>query len=161
MRDTGDCRKWRRMGQMFRMFAALMVCAGFLGGVGRAQENPLGQVHTQAPPPPKKTPEDSKPLIEGAANVAAHATANRNARIRVNVNLVLVPATVTDPMNRLVTGLEKENFQVFDNNTGQVIKSFSTDDASVQPLTPSFKRPTSSQSPLSDSTRTRRPSGAV
>jgi Ca-activated chloride channel family protein len=29
---------------------------------------------------------------------------------RVNVNLVQVPATVTDPMNRLVTGLEKENF---------------------------------------------------
>jgi Ca-activated chloride channel family protein len=49
----------------------------------------------------------------------------------VDVNLVLVPATVTDPMNRLVTGLEKENFEVYDNNIGQVIKSFSTEDAPV------------------------------
>ncbi len=30
--------------------------------------------------------------------------------------MVLVPVTVTDPMNRLVTGLEKEDFQVFENN---------------------------------------------
>ena len=38
----------------------------------------------------------------------------------MDVNLVLVPATVTDPMNRLVTGLEKENFEIFDNNVGQI-----------------------------------------
>ena len=30
------------------------------------------------------------------------------------VDLVLVPVTITDPMNRLVTGLEKENFQLFE-----------------------------------------------
>jgi Ca-activated chloride channel family protein len=49
--------------------------------------------------------------------------------IRVDVNLVLVPLSVTDPMNRLVTGLERENFQVYDNNLPQTIKSFSTEDA--------------------------------
>ena len=59
------------------------------------------------------------------------ATSHRDARIRVDVNLVLVPTTVTDPMNRLVTGLEKENFEIFDNNVGQTIKSFSTEDAPV------------------------------
>ena len=96
-----------------------------------AQENPLDTVHTPAPPPPK-TLEDKKPVIEGADNAAALAASRRDARIRVDVNLVLVPLTVTDPMNRLVTGLEKENFQVFDNNEGQLIKSFSTQDA---PLT--------------------------
>jgi Ca-activated chloride channel family protein len=116
---------------MGRPLAVLMVCVVLWGGVGVAQENPLGQVHTQVPPPPKKTPEDAKPVIEGAANVAAHATSNRNARIRVDVNLVLIPMTVTDPLNRLVTGLDKESFQVFDNNVGQTIKSFSTDDAPV------------------------------
>ena len=88
-------------------------------------------MHTPAPPPPPKTPEDSKPVIEGADNAAKLATSRRDARIRVDVNLVLVPATVTDPMNRLVTGLEKENFEVYDNNVGQVIKSFSTEDAPV------------------------------
>ena len=118
-----------------RALVAVMVCAGLWAGVGvgagRAQENPLGEVHTQPPPPPPKSPEDSKPVIEGAENAAALATSRRDARIRVDVNLVLVPATVTDPMNRLVTGLEKENFEVYDNNVGQVIKSFSTEDAPV------------------------------
>jgi len=69
--------------------------------------------------------------VEGAGNVAASATSRRDARLRVDVNLVLVPATVTDPLNRLVTGLEKENFEIYDNNVGQLIKSFSTEDAPV------------------------------
>ncbi len=116
--------------------AALVVAvlALWVGGGQKAcfaQENPLGEVHTQPPPPPPKTPEDAKPVIEGAENAAKLATSRRDARIRVDVNLVLVPATVTDPMNRLVTGLEKENFEVYDNNIGQVIKSFSTEDAPV------------------------------
>jgi Ca-activated chloride channel family protein len=97
-----------------------------------AQENPLGEVHTSTPPPAPKSPEDSKPLIEGADNVArSGAGHSKDSRIRVDVNLVLVPATVTDPMNRLVTGLEKENFEIYDNNIGQAIKSFSTEDAPV------------------------------
>jgi Ca-activated chloride channel homolog len=97
-----------------------------------AQENPLGNVTTTPPRPPPKSPEDLKPVLEGAGNVAAKATSSPNSRIRVDVNLVLVPMTVTDPMNRLVTGLEKENFAIYDNNSLQVIKSFSTEDA---PLT--------------------------
>ena len=34
----------------------------------------------------------------------------------MNVDMVLVPVTVTDPMNRLVTGLEQEDFQVYENS---------------------------------------------
>jgi Ca-activated chloride channel family protein len=103
MRDTLQVRRWRSMRRFGRGLILVMLCAVSWEGVGWAQENPLGQVQTQAPPPPTKTPEDAKPVIEGAANVAAHATSNRNARIRVDVNLVLVPATVTDSMNRLVS----------------------------------------------------------
>src|SRR5580704_10747166 len=128
-------QRWLMGTRAVRALVAVMVCAGLWAGVGVragwAQENPLGEVHTQPPPPPPKSPESTKPVIEGADNAAALATSRRDARIRVDVNLVLVPATVTDPMNRLVTGLEKENFEVFDNNIGQVIKSFSTEDAPV------------------------------
>jgi Ca-activated chloride channel family protein len=109
-----------------------MLLAAPAGRVGWAQENPLNQVITPPPPSPPKTPESQKPLIEGGDNAAAQATTHRNSRIRVDVNLVQVPLTVTDPMNRLVTGLEKENFAVYDNNIGQTIKYFSSDDA---PLT--------------------------
>jgi Ca-activated chloride channel homolog len=136
MRSTDGRRgRWNGSRQIVLGVALIVVGAGSWGMVGsvvcRAQENPLGEVHTQPPPPPPKTPESTKPVIEGAENAAALATSRRDARIRVDVNLVLVPATVTDPMNRLVTGLERENFQVYDNNIGQVIKSFSTEDAPV------------------------------
>ena len=111
---------------------ALLLAFGLANNtVGIAQENPLDQVQTPIAPPPPKTPEEKKPVIEGAENVTNLATSRRDARIRVDVNLVLVPMTVTDPMNRLVTGLERENFEIFDNNAPQVIKSFSTDDAPV------------------------------
>ena len=134
MRDLGGTQRDRTR-RIAKTLAVVAVWAGLWTGFGvemsLAQENPLGQVQTQPPPPPPKNPEDSKPLIEGAENVARNATSHRDARIRVDVNLVLVPATVTDPMNRLVTGLEKENFEIYDNNAGQVIKSFSTEDAPV------------------------------
>ena len=46
-------------------------------------------------------------------------------------NLVLVPVTITDPMNRLVTGLDKENFQLFEGKDAQEIRHFSSEDAPV------------------------------
>lgn len=51
--------------------------------------------------------------------------------LKVAVDLVLVPVTITDPMNRLVTGLDKENFQLFEGNSKEEIKSFSSEDAPV------------------------------
>ena len=136
MRSEGGREgRWNGLRKAVLGVGVVMVGAVLWGVAGcavcGAQENPLDNVHTPAPPPPPKNPETTKPVIEGADNAAALATSRRDARIRVDVNLVLVPATVTDPMNRLVTGLEKENFEVYDNNIGQVIKSFSTEDAPV------------------------------
>ncbi|MDQ1388312.1 MAG: Ca-activated chloride channel [Acidobacteriaceae bacterium] len=51
--------------------------------------------------------------------------------LKVAVDLVLVPVTITDPMNRLVTGLDKENFQLFEGSSKEEIKSFSSEDAPV------------------------------
>jgi Ca-activated chloride channel family protein len=51
--------------------------------------------------------------------------------IRSKVDLVLVPVTVTDPMNRLVTGLDKENFQVFEGKDQQEVRHFSSEDAPI------------------------------
>jgi Ca-activated chloride channel family protein len=96
-----------------------------------AQENPLDRVATPPPAaPPTSTPAE-KPAIEGAGSVVAEGAAHRTSRLRVDVNLVQVPMTVTDPLNRLVTGLEKENFAVYDNNAPQAIKYFSTQDAPI------------------------------
>jgi Ca-activated chloride channel family protein len=51
--------------------------------------------------------------------------------IKVGVNVVLVNATVTDPYNRLVTGLEKENFQVFEDGVEQEVAYYSSEDVPV------------------------------
>ena len=53
------------------------------------------------------------------------------ANIRVDTNLVLVPVTVTDPLNRFVTGLEKTDFQVFEDEKEQKIVSFGGEDAAL------------------------------
>src|ERR1700690_2375121 len=51
------------------------------------------------------------------------------ANIRSDSNLVLIPVTVTDPMNRFVTGLDKENFKVLEDKKEQTITQFSSEDA--------------------------------
>jgi Ca-activated chloride channel family protein len=48
--------------------------------------------------------------------------------IHMNVDLALVNVTVTDPYNRLVTGLEPDNFRVFEDNVEQEVVNFSSED---------------------------------
>lgn len=91
-----------------------------------AQESPLDTVHTAAPAP--ASPKDERPAAAGK-DAAGKPTESHGKAIQVNADLVLVPLTVTDPQNRLVTGLERSNFQLYDNNTSQIIKSFATEDA--------------------------------
>ena len=51
------------------------------------------------------------------------------ASIRVDSTLVLVPVSVTDPLNRFVTGLEQKHFRVFEDKVEQEISQFSSEDA--------------------------------
>ena len=51
--------------------------------------------------------------------------------IRTDVDLALVNVTVTDPFNRLVTGLDPDNFRVFEDNVEQEIVSFSSEDVPI------------------------------
>lgn len=66
--------------------------------------------------------------IEPRARTVAAAPDLPKANLRVDSSLVLVPVTVCDPMNRPVTGLEKEHFRLFDDNVEQTITTFAMDD---------------------------------
>ncbi|HYI95137.1 MAG TPA: VWA domain-containing protein [Bryobacteraceae bacterium] len=55
--------------------------------------------------------------------------AKRETSIRVETQLVLINVTVTDPMNRFVTGLEKEHFKLTEEKVEQIITQFSSEDA--------------------------------
>ncbi|HWT87822.1 MAG TPA: VWA domain-containing protein [Candidatus Angelobacter sp.] len=54
-----------------------------------------------------------------------------NRSIRRDVDIALVNVTVTDPYNRLVTGLETDNFRVFEDNVEQEIQTFSSEDVPI------------------------------
>ncbi len=72
---------------------------------------------------------ESKPATAGEVKESGFASHTRP--YKSSVELVLVPVTITDPMNRLVTGLDKDNFSVFEGKSQQEIKSFSSEDAPV------------------------------
>ena len=67
--------------------------------------------------------------IEPRAKPAVRAEAVPKSNIRVDSTLVLIPVTVTDPMNRFVTGLEKENFKILEDHKEQDLTQFSSEDA--------------------------------
>ena len=91
-----------------------------------AQTTDVNDVHVQ-PREVEKPKEAPKPDPVSTTN----GLSARVRPLKVDVDLVLVPVTITDPMNRLVTGLEKENFQLFEGNASQQIRTFSSEDAPV------------------------------
>jgi len=69
------------------------------------------------------------PRARGKNADVAETIVDRRADIRVDTTLVLIPVAVTDPMSRFVTGLDKENFKLFEDKTEQEIQQFSSEDA--------------------------------
>lgn len=53
----------------------------------------------------------------------------RAATFRTDTNLVVIPVTVTDSVNRFVLGLQKEDFQLFEEGAEQTVAQFSGEDA--------------------------------
>jgi Ca-activated chloride channel homolog len=61
----------------------------------------------------------------------ASQKSNHPKGLETEVEMTLVPVTVTDPVGRLVTGLEQENFRVFEDNVEQEIVRFESEDVPV------------------------------
>src|SRR5262252_1722029 len=51
--------------------------------------------------------------------------------LKVDVDLVLVNATVTDQLNRYVSGLESQNFQVWEDKVEQKVQYFNAEDLPI------------------------------
>jgi Ca-activated chloride channel family protein len=77
-------------------------------------------------------PQGPEPRVEIVPRPKAAATVNTpRANIRVDTTLVLIPVTVTDPLNRPVTGLEKEHFRLQEDNVEQSISHFASEDEPI------------------------------
>ncbi len=70
--------------------------------------------------------ESHAPVEKAAAGPELHI-----APLRVNVDLVLVPVTVTDAMNRPVLGLNKEDFALYEGDAAEEIRYFSSEDMPI------------------------------
>ena len=79
---------------------------------------PADDVKVSIEPRTKPAPKDVDAIPE-----------RRQGRIRIDSTLVAVNVTVTDPLNRFVTGLEKEHFRLFEDKVEQSIAQFSAEDA--------------------------------
>ena len=92
----------------------LLVIAGFacLRGSTVAQTD-VNDIHVQ----PREVDKPKEPPKENVVPATKDGLSTRVRALKVDVDLVLVPVTITDPMNRLVTGLEKDNFQLFEGSS--------------------------------------------
>jgi len=72
---------------------------------------------SQGPVPPSK--ENSEPQFKPGQS------------IKIDVSMTLVNLTVTDPLDRLVTGLEKEHFRIFEDGVEQEVLTLSSEDVPV------------------------------
>src|SRR5271170_5039706 len=89
----------------------------------------VGYPQSVSQPPPGSTVQPNVSITPRPRTAAAAADPNesitdRRSDIRVDTTLVLIPVSVTDPMSRFVTGLDKENFKLSEDKVDQEITQF-------------------------------------
>jgi len=89
----------------------------------------LSLLLVSAAPAADRVTEQPKVSIEPRTKSAKQEQATPRGNIRVDTTLVLIPVTVTDPLNRFVTGLDKDNFRLFEDKKEQKVTQFSSEDA--------------------------------
>jgi Ca-activated chloride channel family protein len=99
----------------------VLIC-GLLTGIPLSAQSETDQAHVK----PLVTP-----AVDRTKEIIDPSLKTHTKPLRVDVDLVLIPVTITDPMNRLVTGLDRENFAVFEGPDAQEIRHFSSEDAPV------------------------------
>ena len=99
-----------------------LLILAFIPTIGYSQTS-LDDVHV--------TPRESHSQPGGIELASAIPRLSGDALIRTSADLVMVPVTITDDFNRPVTGLDRDNFEVFENKKLQPIKNFSNEDSPI------------------------------
>lgn len=104
---------------------AIAAVAGLLGLLGTAgfTQTSVNDIHV--------VPRQMSPAVANAVASSKLVNGSLLHVVKTDVKLVLVPVVVTDPMQRLVTGLQAENFQLFEGKKPQEIRHFSSEDVPV------------------------------
>jgi Ca-activated chloride channel homolog len=92
-----------------------------------AQAQSADEVHIIPRNEPDRTAHAPAPdPLENGSALNAHTRP-----LRADVDLVLIPATVTDGKNRPIIDLQKQSFTVYEENELQEIRNFATEDAPI------------------------------
>jgi VWFA-related protein len=121
VRGVPGVARWQTIGSIV---LACLFAVGSATAFGDRQADPPS---TPASPPP-----DVPVTIESRPKPPSEPSVNsRPSNIKVDKTLVLINVTVTDPLNRFVTGLEKEHFRLLEDKVEQEISEFSSEDAPI------------------------------
>ncbi len=124
-----SCVRSRRCRKLFVPAATAAVLWMLAAGGSHAQVKETPDNKTAASP---SSPVADEPVsVASRKTPAAGPTPSRSVDIRVNRTLVLINVTVTDPLNRFVTGLDKEHFRLYEDKVEQKITDFSAEDAPI------------------------------
>lgn len=109
---------------MMRSIAASALVLTLVALPMAADDEP--EVRSSSPSPNVNiTPRARQPVGDGAESVV-----ERRADLRIDTTLVLIPVSVTLAQSgKLVTGLEKDNFELYEDGDQQEILEFSSEDA--------------------------------
>jgi Ca-activated chloride channel homolog len=104
---------------------AVLAIASILLGAGACLASDENHVNAQEPEV------SIQPRVRAAASKTELNAAARTRSLRIDTTVVQIPVTVTDPLNRFVTGLEKEHFRLFEDKVEQKVSYFSSEDAPI------------------------------
>src|ERR1700751_5546231 len=99
-----------------------LVCLALLHPFWPASAQPAARTSTQR---------DARPTTQEVKSISPAALPKAAEVLHAEVELALVNTVVTDSYNRLVTGLDPDNFRVFEDNIEQEITTFSSEDVPI------------------------------
>jgi Ca-activated chloride channel homolog len=90
-----------------------------------------GDISASTPPPAAREAKPAAKKPDDVRKDTPGVVLQKNQALKLNVDLALINATVTDPFNRLVTGLDPDNFRIFEDNVEQEVVTFSAEDVPI------------------------------
>lgn len=112
----------------YKFFPFLFAASSFFVSIALLHASWLAWAQPSAPASGQQT---AGPISQEVRNVAPAALLKPPQLLHVDVDLALVNVVVTDPYNRLVTGLDSDNFRVLEDNVEQEIVNFSAEDVPI------------------------------
>src|SRR6267378_1767963 len=92
----------------------------------KGDENPSEEVKA-----PAEEAKDAAKAREDVKKDTPGFAVRPSVGLHMDVDLALINVTVTDPYNRLVTGLDPDNFRVYEDNIEQEVVTFSSEDVPI------------------------------